>query len=133
VEDAAVLCPSSRCEPGAILVGVILPSGKLAYASDELIIDQLFVDAAREGRAAEKRFRFSSPCVRAACRQWTGSRCGVIDEVRDALGNPAPTELPACSIRGRCRWFAQAGAAACAVCPQVITDARRDVPDSASG
>jgi hypothetical protein len=31
-------------------------------------------------------------------------------------------ELPACGIRERCRWFAQEGSAACAVCPLVRTD-----------
>ena len=35
------------------------------------------------------------------------------------------TALPSCSIRRRCGWFAQTGAAACAVCPVV---AIRDVP-----
>lgn len=64
------------------------------------------------------------------CEQWTGSRCGVIDmaiETQDA--GIAPTldrPLPRCSIRPRCRWFAQAGPRACAVCPLVITDGRVD-------
>jgi hypothetical protein len=30
--------------------------------------------------------------------------------------------LPACAIRHSCRWYAQRGAAACAVCPQIVAD-----------
>jgi hypothetical protein len=31
-------------------------------------------------------------------------------------------ELPRCAIRSSCRWFAQRGAEACAVCPLVVAD-----------
>ena len=127
MSDERVLCPSARCEPNAILLGVVLPSGRVAFASSELRVDDSFVEAAREGRSPEKRFRFSRPCVQGACKQWTGSRCGVIDEVQAAMGQRTPdTELPACVIRPRCRWFRQTGAEACAVCPEVITDGRAD-------
>ena len=30
--------------------------------------------------------------------------------------------LPRCAIRRTCRWFAQRGADACAVCPRVVAD-----------
>ena len=30
--------------------------------------------------------------------------------------------LPHCAIRRDCRWFAQRGADACAVCPRVVAD-----------
>ena len=43
--------------------------------------DQMLARA-RNGRAAEERFRFAQPCVEQKCHNWTG-RCGVID---DALG-----------------------------------------------
>lgn len=120
-----ILCPSSRCEPGAILVGLHLPNGTVAYAQDRLVIDAAFVAAAGEGRAAEKRFRFGSPCANGACRQWTGSRCGVIDAVLEHADTGGEA-LPNCSIRAQCRWFDQAGPAACRVCPLVMTDARDD-------
>jgi hypothetical protein len=107
----------------------VLSDGRVAYAAERVLVDEEFVTAAQEGRPAESRFRFSSPCVRGACRQWTGDRCGVIDDVLAAVGGdagspvPGPGELPNCSIRPTCRWFAQAGAEACAVCLRVITDA----------
>ena len=116
-----ILCPSSRCQTGAILLGLVLPDGRVAYSSDRIVVDEEFVDVARTGRSPEKRFRFSTPCVQGACRQWTGSRCGVIDAVIEHL--PAEPALPDCSIRPQCRWYAQNGAHACAVCLSVITDA----------
>ncbi len=127
-QDAAGLaCPSSRCEPGATLLGVIEVDGTVGYITPRLTIDEDFVERARRGRKPESRFRFSGPCVEAGCRQWTGSRCGLIDRVLDAgLEHPHPEAerggLPQCSIRSSCRWFDQAGAEACRVCPLVITD-----------
>jgi hypothetical protein len=116
-------CPSAPCAPGAVLLGIVLPGGRIAYAAGEVVIDEEFVAIAREGRSPEMRFRFSSPCVRAACKQWTGAGCGVIDGVLDYVGVlPDDTALPRCVIRPSCRWFAQRGAQACAVCPRVVTD-----------
>jgi hypothetical protein len=119
-----VLCPSARCEPGAILLGLSLPDGRVAFASDRIVVNEEFVEAAAEGRPAEQRFRFAAPCVRGACKQWTGSRCGVIDAVVDHLGPTEAASLPACSIRSQCRWFGQSGPVACSACPLVVTDAR---------
>ena len=121
---ADVLCPSSRCERGAVLLGIVLPDGRVAFAADRIVVDDGFVKAAREGRSPESRLRFAAPCVRGGCRQWTGSRCGVIDRVTAADPPPAAPDLPDCSIRPHCRWYLQSGAAACAVCPEVITDTR---------
>ena len=118
-------CPSSRCEPGATLLGVIEADGTVGYITPQLTIDDDFVERARRGREPERRFRFSNPCVEAGCRQWTGSRCGLIDRVLDADLEPAQPEragLPHCSIRSSCRWFEQSGADACRVCPLVITE-----------
>src|SRR5215210_4139244 len=118
-------CPSSRCEPGATLLGVIEADGTVGYITPRLTVDENFVERARRGRAPERRFRFSGPCVEAGCRQWTGSRCGLIDRVLDAGLDPPEPEgrgLPHCSIRSSCRWFDQSGADACRVCPLVITE-----------
>ena len=125
------LCPSSNCKEGAILLGIVLADGNVAFAKDRIVVDQDFVArATREGsHPPETRFRFSSPCAQSACKQWTGARCGVIDSVMDetaAAGyTPAVSQdLPACSIRSQCRWFSQTGAEACAVCDIVVTDTR---------
>ncbi len=124
MEQEQILCPSSRCQAGALLVGIVLSDGRVAYASDRIVIDREFVELAQQGPAPETRFRFSTPCARGACRQWTGDRCGVIDRLTPLLDEAEQRgiELPACAIRAECRWFAQAGATACAICPEVVTD-----------
>jgi hypothetical protein len=118
-------CPSARCEPGATLLGVVEADGTVGYITPRLTVDAAFVEQASRGRAPEKRFRFAGACVEAGCKQWTGSRCGVIDGVLESgLTDDLPEArgLPHCSIRSSCRWFAQSGAEACGVCPLVITD-----------
>ena len=108
-----------------MLLGIVLRSGRVAYASEEIHVDREFVDIAHQGRSPETRFRFAQPCARGGCREWTGSRCRVADDFPSASCATVPTaELPRCSIRPRCRWFIQAGAEACAACPEVITDNR---------
>lgn len=118
-----ILCPSARCESGAILLGIVLPDGKVAFARDRVVVDESFVQIARSGRAPESRFRFSTSCARDACKQWTGERCGVIDIVLGHWGdNEVLPPLSECSIRPQCRWYQQVGRSACSVCPLVITD-----------
>jgi hypothetical protein len=117
------LCPSARCEPGARLLGIVGSGAVVGYLRPPLAVDEDFVATASAGRAPEKRFRFVSPCVEGRCVQWTGSRCGVIDAVLDLQerGELPAAELPACTIRVNCRWYGQAGARACSVCPFVVT------------
>ncbi|PTA67982.1 hypothetical protein [Deinococcus arcticus] len=118
----APLCPSSTCAEGHLLIGVVGSGGLIQLLPDALPVDAGFVDTAHKGRAPEKRFRFASPCQAAGCAQWTGQRCGVIDSVLAVVPLQAEAELPGCSIRGRCRWFAQSGAGACQGCAYVVTD-----------
>lgn len=127
MDTETILCPSSRCQEGAILVGIVLPDGRVAFSSNQIVVDQEFVQIANEGRSPEKRFRFGGLCVKGGCQQWTGSRCGVIDSIMKSTQNRTETStLPDCSIRSQCRWFYQSGADACGVCSDVITDLRID-------
>jgi hypothetical protein len=125
-EDERRLCPSARCEPGATLLGVVNADGSVGYLTPAVRIDEEFVARARKGRPPERRFRFAAPCVESGCRQWTGSRCGVIDGILASPVEPAEPAahdgLPHCAIRSACRWFHQSGPEACAACPLVITD-----------
>ncbi len=122
--ERELLCPSARAVPGAILVGVVGPDGKVGYVSPRIQIDADFVTRASGGRAPEKRFRFAGRCVEAGCVFWQNERCHVVDSAVDVLdGNPdSASQLPRCAIRSDCRWFAQAGSHACRVCPLVVTD-----------
>ena len=79
--DDGLTCPSSNCEPGATLLGVVNSDGTVGYITPALEIDEQFVARARAGRPPERRFRFAGPCVESRCHHWTGERCGVIDEV----------------------------------------------------
>lgn len=118
------LCPSAPAADGAILLGVVGADGQVGYVQPLLTIDADFLDRARSKGAPEERFRFASPCVESGCGYWTGSACGVIEQVlqRHAVGDlPAAEDLPHCMIRSACRWYAQAGRDACGVCPFVIT------------
>ncbi|HSR24966.1 MAG TPA: hypothetical protein VLW53_15535 [Candidatus Eisenbacteria bacterium] len=117
-------CPSVPCEEGAQLLGVMTPGG-LAYVRPPATVDADFAARARALGRPERRFRFSGPCVEGRCPQWTGERCAVADVVADSAAGRAvvqPGRLPACTIRGTCRWYAQRGPAACAACPLVVSD-----------
>lgn len=116
-------CPSACCERGATLLGIVGHDGIVGFITPAITINQKFVDTARRGRPPEGRFRFAQPCIQDRCGQWTGSRCGLIDQVLLASQDNATTDgngLPRCAIRRSCRWFAQAGFEACAVCPFVV-------------
>lgn len=118
------LCPSAPATEGAILLGIVGPEGQVGYVQPLLRIDADFLVRAHARGAPEERFRFSSPCVEARCGYWTGSACGVIEQVlqrHDAGDLPATADLPHCMIRSACRWYAQAGREACGVCPYVVT------------
>jgi hypothetical protein len=132
MEPEKILCPSAPIHDGAILVGMVMPDGRVAFASDRITVDAEFVQIARRGNSPETRFRFGGTCHKSGCVQWAGGRCGVIDRVMEAAPPDALSELPECSLRSQCRWFNQRGAAACAVCPEVITDMREDVEEPAA-
>jgi hypothetical protein len=128
--DTTKACPSALCQEDALLLGVVAPGGTVAYIQPPTRVDAGFVSRAQALGHPERRFRFSSACLEGACPQWTGSACAVIDLVigsrpdESAAGKAVPsgTALPACAIRRSCRWFAQRGAAACAVCPEIVAD-----------
>jgi hypothetical protein len=122
MDNKNLMCPSSVCREGAVLIGIVMPDGRIGYSAEQVKVDADFVETARQGRQPEKRFRFAGTCVKSGCGQWTGSRCGVIDHVAEEFKDVAVMELPQCSIRDSCRWFAQLGAEACGVCPLVVTD-----------
>lgn len=122
-----ILCPSSKCREGAILVGIVMRDGRVAFSNNEIIINQEFVQIADKGRVPEKRFRFGGKCLKNGCQQWANNRCGVIDTVIETTNEIVEKpDLPNCSIRSKCRWYSQSGADACRVCPDIVTDLRTD-------
>jgi hypothetical protein len=131
ITDTNTLCPSSRAETGAILLGVITPQEQVIMLAEQIVIDQDFIDEVNKEKTPESQFRFANRCVKSGCQQWASGRCGVIDAVMKV--NPdlqvQETYLPTCSIRSQCRWYLQTGANACAVCPFIITDSLEKTED----
>jgi hypothetical protein len=126
------LCPSARCGEGAILLGIVGKDGVVGYVSPQMTVDEDFIRQARKGRKPEQRFRFCQACVESSCKHWTGSRCGFIDRALQAAEQAESADmpgeaLPRCTIRPRCRWFAQLGRRACTVCPLIVTDVREEI------
>jgi hypothetical protein len=123
--EKGLYCPSACCEEGAILLGIVGVDGVIGYVTPQMTVDTDFCRAAQQGRKPETRFRFAQPCVENQCIQWTGSCCGLIHQVLESsegvrITGQSPEALPQCVIRSSCRWFAQAGTQACAVCPVII-------------
>jgi len=122
-----VLCPSSPCAPGSVLLGVVQEDATVAFLAKRFEIDETFVKAANQGRSPQSRFRFASPCIEKGCHHWGDGRCRIVDSVLcetprdDAASSGNVADLPRCSIRSQCRWFEQRGVEACGACSMVIT------------
>ena len=124
---ASLTCPSAPATVGAGLLGMMEADGRIANLRTLMQVDETFLQAARAAGKPEARMRFSGRCQTSGCAQWTGHSCGVIERVMQRvsdLGLPSPQSLQPCTIRGTCRWYAQAGAEACAACALVITETR---------
>jgi len=123
-------CPSARCKEGAIFLGVFGQDGRLGYLTPRMTVDADFVEQVQLARAPEARFRFAQPCIEHECAHWAGSDCGLINQVINAssvrmTASQRGGVLPHCAIRTSCRWYAQTGCTACAVCPSVVYDPTR--------
>jgi hypothetical protein len=115
-------CPSAEPEPGSILLGVMVKPSIVAYIVPASQVTTEALESLREsGVDVENRLRFAGPCVEHQCVQWTGARCGLIDNAVATQDEAISVALlPKCSIRSSCRWFSQHGRSACAVCPDII-------------
>lgn len=121
------LCPSSKCQPGAQLLGVVKEDGRVDLLQTPITIDAAFVARAKQGPKPELRFRFAHKCIKSGCVQWTGTRCGIIDRILVHVGDAIKDfALPECGIRPSCRWYLQNGAEACKVCPHVATEVMQE-------
>ncbi|MGQ0565280.1 MAG: hypothetical protein ACT4OK_09440 [Gemmobacter sp.] len=115
-------CPSAPAAPGALLLGMLGQDGRVRPLRTAMTVDEGFVATARAAGPPEARMRFASPCLEGGCKQWTGHACGVVARVLAEIAPPPASALPPCLIRATCRWYDERGAAACAVCDQVVTD-----------
>jgi hypothetical protein len=123
------LCPSSTCQTGALLLGVVGSDQKVNLLDPPIPINDEFAETVKAAGNPENRFRFAGKCAKSGCSQWTGSSCGIMDELAMAnhLLEVINENLPACAIRPTCRWYSQERAKACMICPYVITQAEKTV------
>ncbi|WP_233512414.1 hypothetical protein [Micromonospora deserti] len=121
------MCPSTPAANATVFLGMITPAGRVAYVTPQLPAEVALAASAASDAPVESRYRLAGPCVTASCGFWTGEHCGLgerlVASYQETAGPTAP-ELPRCAIRRSCRWYAEQGAAACAACSHVVTDAR---------
>lgn len=126
-DNGKIMCPSSKAQKGAMLLGILQDDGKVSILPQPLRIDETFIETAGHQRPAEEQFRFTNKCVESGCSQWTGKRCGVADKVLSVLNDlPPQNEVPVCALRPSCRWHLQSGEEACRACVFVITHTTED-------
>ncbi|HEX7903847.1 MAG TPA: hypothetical protein VF487_08210 [Chitinophagaceae bacterium] len=123
-DTESLWCPSHRCKPGSQLLGIRQDDGVVAILPTPLPIDDEFIKMVKDDpMAPEQRFRFTNKCIESGCNQWTGKSCGVVERIVQHLKDlPVISELPACGIRHKCRWYHQRKADACKACPFIITE-----------
>jgi len=129
METENKLCPSSTCQTGALLLGVVGNNQKVSLLNPPIPINDEFIKTVNAAGDPENRFRFAGKCAKSGCAQWTGSSCGIMDELAMAnhLLEIINENLPECAIRPTCRWHSQEGAKACMICPYVITQAEKKI------
>src|SRR6478736_517737 len=116
-------CPSASSDwEDAQLLGVVGGTAEnpaVEYVSPRAVTPQLL--ALADPVLPEEVFRFAAPCRGAACSQFENGRCGVVASAVSHLDAGTDQKLPRCSIRARCRWWHDAGVAACMRCSTVVT------------
>jgi len=121
--SSPLLCPSAQpFMEGARAIGLVDHAGddpEVAYLERPLPATDELLAMAAPLRPTEV-FRFAAPCRPDLCSHWNGAACKLASRIVDLL--PARSlVLPKCNVRGECRWYAQEGRAACARCPDVVT------------
>ena len=123
LQETALLCPSAPPElPGSRVLGVVTGTAEapeVAYLDEYLPVDEQVLALAGTAKATQV-LRFAAPCQQEKCSHFDGTNCNLVTRVVQMLPQVVDI-LPACLIRGTCRWFAQEGREACRRCPQVVT------------
>jgi hypothetical protein len=117
------MCPSAQ--PGmrdARVLGVIAgtPDAPLvSYLNETLALTENVIAMTAPAHPSDV-LRIAARCEESKCCHFDGEKCHLATRIVQIL--PAVVDaLPACLIRGECRWYLQEGRPACLRCPQVIT------------
>ena len=123
-DDKPKLCPSARPDmAGAVAFGVIGGTAEepvASYLKETIPVTPELLQLARPVKPTEV-FRFAAPCAESGCQHYSDDSCRLAEKISANV----PTgfqKLPACKIRGSCRWWAEQGRAACFRCPLVVTE-----------
>jgi hypothetical protein len=116
------LCPSGRArQPGAVVFGIVGAGAGdgLAYLDRVKPVDAEVLALAAPLDPANI-YRVAVPCAGEGCRHFEGGACQVAARMLRHL-DAAAEALPRCAIRPACRWWREAGPAACRRCPEIAT------------
>jgi len=117
-------CPSAQPDMQAARVFGLLSGTpehpRIDYLKKEAVIPIHALPALPQGMTHIEAFRFTARCEEGRCGQYADGRCSLGQRLVDSLP-PVVDQLPSCTIRVTCRWYAEQGAPACYRCPQVVT------------
>lgn len=105
-----VMCPSANLDTGTLVLGEGNPGRRLNYAHGDESRAVADVDLAT--------VRLAGPCITSDCFFWNEG-CELGQSVAHAAVRLRLTNLPRCSIRPHCRWYAENGRASCGGCSLV--------------
>jgi hypothetical protein len=116
-------CPSAQPDmEDARVFGVIAgtpEAPRVAYLKRSAVVEAAML-AKLDGMDPTHVFRFSAKCEEHRCAHFADGCCSLGQRIAERL-DPVVTELPSCQLRADCRWYAEAGGAACLRCPQITT------------
>jgi hypothetical protein len=123
-EDNESWCPSAQPDmSGSLLLGVVQGTAerpRLAYLAEPQEVTQELLQLAAPVQPTEV-FRFAAPCAGHGCQHFDGGRCKLVKRLVEMTPDVVD-DLPPCRLRPRCRWWQEAGRAACVRCPLVVTE-----------
>ena len=116
-------CPSSKFTKGSLLIGIKNDQEEMDILEEPIkITEDIYEQLKAANSRPEKAVRVANKCITSGCKQWTGDKCGVIDEMLGKVEEGyLKDQLPTCAIRSTCRWYSQQKELACKVCPLVTT------------
>jgi hypothetical protein len=92
---------------------------RIAYLERDAVVDAEML-ASLGGVAPTEVFRYAAKCEEHRCSHFDGVHCTLATRIR-AMLKPVVAELPPCTVRASCRWYAEQGAEICFRCPQIVT------------
>lgn len=92
---------------------------RVAYLGKDVVVSAETIRSVG-GVSPTRVFRFAGKCESGGCGQFKNGSCRLGADILKGL-EPVSDRLPACTIRGTCRWFAENGPAVCLRCASVVT------------